>query len=151
MWGPDMHVVFSDSFLTGHPEIDNEHREIFEVINSVGEAIMAREFSVCHRLAGSFLEVCRNHFSHEEAILADLQFPRLDQHAMFHAELLEKAEAIRELCERQSDSEHLDECFNELVHFFLEDVVKGDLDFVSFLIEKGVASPRPCAPAMPRR
>jgi hemerythrin len=149
--GGAVKVVFSDSFLTGHPEIDREHREIFEIINSVGEAIAAHEFSMCHRLAGSFLEVCRDHFVHEESILADLKFPRLAPHATFHAQLLEKAEAIRDLCERQSDPDHLGECFNELVHFFLEDVVKGDLDFVSFLIEKGVATPRPCAPALPQR
>jgi hemerythrin len=133
-----MRVDFSDAFLTGHPDIDGEHIEIFEIINAVADAIDEREFSNCHKLTSSFLELCRDHFQHEEEILAKLKFPRLEEHASFHTALLEKGETIFELCECQSDPSLLEDRFTELVTFFIEEVVRGDLDFVSFLQDKGV-------------
>ena len=149
LWGDTMRVAFSDAFLTGHPDIDGEHLEIFEIINAVADAIAEREFEICENLVSSFLNVCRDHFRHEEEILAEVNFPRLEEHASFHADLLEKGQNIRLLCKRQVDPSQLDNCFTEMVKFFLEDVVRGDLDFVSFLQHKGVVPIRPEYPVRP--
>ena len=147
--GGIMRAVFSDAFLTGHPDIDGEHRKIFEIINAVAGVIAKREYDMCQNLVASFLDLCRDHFTHEEKILKDLNFPRLKEHALFHASLLDKGEAIRAMCKDQNDPAQLDDCFTELVRFFIEDVVRGDLDFVSFLQDKGVVPQPPCGPFRP--
>lgn len=127
------------SFRIGHDEIDDDHEKIIDIINEIKETITDEEVEACRRLFDSFIRMAKDHFDREEGILREAGFPRLDEHAVFHDELLKKAHRVKKLCIDMSDRELLRECFDEMAAFMIEDVVRGDLDFKSFLEEKGLA------------
>ncbi|OEJ69191.1 hypothetical protein BEN30_03605 [Magnetovibrio blakemorei] len=130
-----------DTFLTGHPVIDGEHKKIVNAINSVADAVAAGEYDRCATLLDDFLKICIDHFKSEEDLLGKLGYPRLKDHALFHGELVLKAKAVKVLCMDQRNPDRIDRCFQEMATLLIEDVVKGDLQFVSFLKDKGVVSP----------
>ena len=137
-----MKVELLQTFITGHPVIDAEHQKIVNAINDVSAAITAGEYERCAEMLDDFLTICQNHFTAEEDLLRDLGYPALDDHAVFHKELVIKAKAVKTLCMDMSAPENIQRCFNEMATLLIEDVVKGDMQFVSFLIEKGVVEPR---------
>jgi len=137
-----MKMELLDAFLTGHPVIDQEHRKIVNSINKVSSSIQNHEFEKCADLMDNFLTVCTDHFATEENLLAKLDYPHLKSHITFHRELTLKAKAVRILCMDMNDQDGLQRCFDEMAALLIEDVIKGDMAFVSFLIEKGVITPR---------
>lgn len=137
-----MQIELLDTFITGHPVIDAEHGKIVDSINQVSEAVRKGQFDRCAILLDDFLKTCKNHFKAEEALLAELGYPGLSDHAAFHRELVLKAKAVRALCMDMNNPDSIQRCFDEMATLLIEDVVKGDLQFVSFLIEKDVVEPR---------
>ncbi len=65
-----------------------------------------------------------------------LEYPWAKEHALFHTELMLKAKAVKVLCMDQQRPDSIERCFNEMTTLLIEDVVKGDLQFVSFLDRK---------------
>lgn len=137
-----MKVELLQTFITGHPVIDEEHQKIVNAINDVSAAIMAGEYDRCATMLDSFLTICTDHFDTEEKLLEDLGYPGLHDHAVFHKELIIKAKAVKALCMDMDAPDSIRRCFDEMATLLIEDVVKGDMQFVSFLIEKGVVEPR---------
>lgn len=137
-----MKVELLEAFITGHPVIDAEHRKIVNSINAVSTAIAACEYDQCASLLDDFLKICIDHFAAEERLLGDLAYPALADHVVFHKELVIKAKAVKTLCMDLSSPDNIRRCFDEMATLLIEDVVSGDLQFVSFLIEKGVVDPR---------
>lgn len=137
-----MKVELLETFITGHPIIDEEHRKIVAAINDVSAAITADEYDLCSTLLDDFLKVCTDHFATEERLLGELEYPFLEDHAVFHKELVIKAKAVKTLCMDRNAPDSIRRCFDEMATLLVEDVVRGDLKFVSFLIEKGIVDHR---------
>ena len=133
-----MKVEMLEAFLTGHPDIDDDHRQLVEMINLVSDAIESNELNQCRKLLDSFVEVARNHFAREEVILREVGFPGVEEHCIYHNGLLERADAVKRLCQEMADQGQLKECFDQMAGFFIDDVVKGDHIFVSYLVSAGV-------------
>lgn len=129
--------------------IDADHWKIVDSINSVSQAVQSGEYDRCSALLDNFLAVCVTHFSTEEKLLEDLGYPGLKDHAAFHGELILKAKSVRALCMDMGQPDSIQRCFDEMVTLLIEDVVKGDLQFVSFLVEKGVVDRPPHIPESP--
>lgn len=137
-----MKVELLETFITGHPVIDEEHQQIVNSINEVSAAVAAGKYDLCSVLLDDFLQICVNHFANEERLLNDLGYPALHDHAVFHKELIIKAKAVKTLCMDMKSPDSIQRCFNEMATLLIEDVVKGDMQFVSFLIEKGIIDAR---------
>lgn len=133
-----MKVELLETFITGHPTIDGEHAEIVNMINAVSHSIEHGEHGKCEELLEAFLILCDEHFKSEEALLADAGYPDLKDHMVFHQELLLKAQGVKALCVNTETPETLKRCFDEMATLLIEDVVRGDMQFVSFLKNKGV-------------
>jgi len=137
-----MKIELLETFITGHPVIDRQHRSIVDAINGVSDAINSGAYDRCAILLDDFLGICENHFTTEEKILEDLGYPGVKEHAVFHQELILKARAVKSLCMDTHKPDSIKRCFDEMATLLIEDVVKGDLQFVSFLIDQNVVEPR---------
>ncbi len=133
-----MKIELLDSFRTGHAGIDADHEQLVEIINLVSDAISEGELMECKKLLSSFMQCARDHFEREEKILFETKFPGAVAHAAYHHNLLGRSDEVRQLCEEMAAANKLEKCFEEMAGFFIDDVVKGDSQFVSHLIEKGL-------------
>jgi hemerythrin len=74
--------------------------------------------------------------------LWEVGYPEVEEHCIYHAQLLERADEIKKMCRDMGDRKQLKKCFDEMVAFFVDDVVKGDLGFISHLMNAGIVKQR---------
>ena len=122
-----------ETFRTGHSEIDAGHQEMVECANNIYAAIETKDVKGCQILFDAFIDVSEKHFRQEEAILRKAGFPRLPSHTEFHRQMLDRAENLRGLCHEITEKSDLRNCFEELIGFIIDDIIRGDTDFVSYL------------------
>ena len=85
-------IKWRDSYETGVAEMDNEHREIIEIINQLYEMLREKKsYSELENIYNRLLDYTKNHFAHEENLMEEAKYPGLERqrkaHAMFIAEL----------------------------------------------------------------
>jgi hemerythrin-like metal-binding protein len=131
------------SFHTGHPDIDADHAELAEIIDAIDDAVDAEgEGENCRHLLDSFIGAARRHFQREEDILKAAEFPGLERHCIYHRQLLEQAITVKAHCDEMLEKNHLRQCFEEMARFFVDDVIRGDMEFVSHLQSIGMTKRR---------
>lgn len=129
---------WAEIFELGVPEIDADHRKMFALAKRVGSAVSAGDHALCAEATAEFHDFSLAHFEREEAYLRQAGYGGIDEHAEFHARLLEKAKTMRRACEDLQEGEDLADCYRQVVAFMVDDIVRGDLQFKSFLEEQGI-------------
>jgi hemerythrin-like metal-binding protein len=131
-------LTFLDSYSIDHGEVDEQHKRLFDLINEVARAIDSRELALCREVSAGFIAAAQEHFASEEQFLERIGFPRLDRHHHYHQQLIAIAEEARDVCCGDDSSIDIEACFDRLLNFFIDDVVRGDLEFKSWLQHKGL-------------
>jgi diguanylate cyclase len=101
VWGQDrqgavIELAWHDSYASGHPEIDAEHRMLFDLANRVMRVAFVPEpdHGRLVTAVSSLVDHVQQHFEHEERILAAHEFPGLAGHSKAHRHLLHRAREI---------------------------------------------------------
>jgi hemerythrin-like metal-binding protein len=82
--------------MTGHPEIDAQHREMARLLYELAEAARRKEGPVaCLRLFDDYIKYTRFHFAHEEKLMAAGGYPLVPSHHDTHEKLLSQLVAMR--------------------------------------------------------
>lgn len=115
-----LRLIWRDSYACGHAEIDHEHRELFDLANALIEA--AQSGNNIEAALSALLAHLEQHFTHEEAVLAERHYPRLEEHRNAHLSLLRKAAELRKAAAARSDGS-----FGALIDFLANDVVARHL------------------------
>lgn len=96
----DCMYQFTEDCLTGIEVIDDEHRQLFTVINEISrvltdESKAAQEIIQSAKLLLLTLrEYAVTHFAHEEAYMQDIHDPELPRQRKEHAEFTEKVNSV---------------------------------------------------------
>jgi hemerythrin len=114
------------SLLIGLVEIDQEHQHLIEIIYRVESAASTRQH--LQDIVASLAE----HFANEERAMRQTGYPQLAEHAVHHTAVLAR---VREIANR-SDGAPL----SDLIHALLEDILRADLPFKSYLQGKGLVA-----------
>ncbi|MDR3370166.1 diguanylate cyclase domain-containing protein [Rhodoferax sp.] len=91
-----VHLRWKPSFACGNASIDDEHKTLFELVNTLLDRAAVRHEQE-HQFEAAFSELMahtREHFAHEEAILRARGWTDIDQHAQIHEKLLVKAQTL---------------------------------------------------------
>ena len=90
--GHFVQLVWKNAFLSGNELIDTQHQGLFRVANELLDAVLSsRPKDEVSLIVSRLLSDVVRHFKDEEAILAELSFPGLTEHAGEHARLVAKA------------------------------------------------------------
>lgn len=133
----DTSLEWRDFYEIGVDFIDNEHRELLSIMRSIGHAVDTGDFAACVKQADILINAVRQHFMHEESYLEKVNFPRLDEHKRYHEELLRQVHQVKTICEGAGENHSLNECFDAMKNFLIDDVLRGDIDFKSYLEYNG--------------
>jgi hemerythrin len=132
-------IEWFETYETGFEEIDHDHRNIFDIANGTMRALKRGDREECLRLAADFVVALETHFPREEAFLKEIGYPNVRKHAAHHKGLLRQATRFADLCGRADEDGPLPaEPFEKLVSVMLADFRGGDLEFRTFLMEKGL-------------
>jgi hemerythrin len=127
------------AFEIGLREIDDDHREMLRIMQDIKAAGEARDRKRCARLLDDLVDFSKAHFAREEQILNEIEYPSRDVHEAYHANLLERAGAVKEACKAIRSNRDFRECCEEIFSFLIDDVIAGDMKIKSFLQERGIA------------
>lgn len=125
----------------GHELIDDDHRRLLTIMQAIQSAVIEKDYSKCAIELDRMMLESKLHFAREETFLAKAGYPHLDDHIVYHHGLLVQAERIRAICQGTAIDHDLNACFEEMTRFLIDDVLRGDLQFKSYLEDKGLIKP----------
>ncbi len=83
-------LSWSDQYLIGNDTIDAEHKELFRLINDFhSHWVEARARRDIARVLNQLIDYAQRHFQHEERIMVDAGYAKLEQHRQVHEALIE--------------------------------------------------------------
>ncbi|WP_447824558.1 diguanylate cyclase domain-containing protein [Aeromonas salmonicida] len=118
-----MQLGWKQSHDCGHPQIDDDHRQLFALANQLlnGVLTMEEDTDQFHQNFEALLALAASHFNNEEAILAKLEYAELDTHRQEHQKLLHRADSLYQAA-RTGELTSL-----TLLEFVLQDLVLGHM------------------------
>jgi hemerythrin len=85
--------IWSDEYSVGNAEIDNQHKHLFLVANSLPEKPEVPEI---RKIIMTFFKYVREHFTAEERMMKEIGFPEAASHRELHEVLISKLSAVAE-------------------------------------------------------
>ena len=105
-------VKWEPRYSLGLDEIDEQHKWLFEIINKIWQAIVDRADYLQIIVLITELEVyAQEHFSAEEALMAETGYPGMAQHKEAHLRFIERVAAEKAAAEKSR------QLSLDLVHF----------------------------------
>ena len=120
---PVVRLVWREAYECGQPQIDEEHRRLFELANETFDASFDPGSASGHlgTALDRLLAHVEQHFKHEEQILAERGYERLETHRKAHAGLVGRALDLKASVDRGQAS------IGDLVEFLANKVVAQHL------------------------
>lgn len=131
--------LFTNDCLIGIPEIDEEHRKLFELIASTNEALSGGSNSVANAVLviNELKHYAAVHFAHEEAYMARINDPELPRQKKEHAAFTAKINSYR-LSEVTAESANtvIGELLQFLAKWLLGHILGSDILIGQFQAKK---------------
>lgn len=117
---------------TGIPIIDEQHRGILSIINSLYYLTSndVCDEALCAFISKAIKDYARIHFITEEGILQAVGYPGLEKQKEAHAIFALETEQMEHVSSRANDTKPL---LNFLKKWWLEHINEEDMQYVSFL------------------
>jgi diguanylate cyclase (GGDEF)-like protein/hemerythrin-like metal-binding protein len=111
-------LVWGNAMATGHPEMDAQHRALFESANHLLDlALRGTEPQSLNPFIIHLMNQFAKHFADEELLLADVGWDELPEHAAQHKALITRS---HELLEKYANNKL---GLSELLHFIVYEVI----------------------------
>lgn len=88
-----LRLEWNEKFSVGIPEIDAQHKVLFDIANSIPEEPDERKVRTC---IVRIFKYCREHFSFEEETMRKMEYPKdsMDEHARIHEQLIDRLSQV---------------------------------------------------------
>ena len=132
------YLEWKDEYCVGIDSIDQQHRKLVNLINQLQTAVDYSTGEEFERDAlDELVDYTKTHFSYEEGLMRDNDYPEFEQHKRQHKEMFEKVEEV--LAEYEKDQETAMNNAVEYLKSWLINHINGtDKQYSSYLIGKGV-------------
>jgi hemerythrin len=124
-------ITFGQQYSVGHPVLDHQHRNIYQMFVRLADAIDSNELAICGQFLDDLAMAFQDHFALEEVVMEAAGFRAVDDHRQLHVHYLRRIEALRGNI--PTDRSALEQCYESLLHVFLDDVLDADFAFAPTL------------------
>jgi hemerythrin-like metal-binding protein len=124
----------TENYLIGIAEIDNKHKDLVRILNSMLDLQEIVNLEACANKCGEFVEELRRHFVTEENIMEIHNYSNISMHKISHGDTLEKMLNLRGNCGRECKGI---QCVHDITSIFVFDLLREDLDFKEYLYAHG--------------
>lgn len=114
-----MHAEFTKDLLTENEVIDAQHKELFEKINDLFVSCENGEGKEAALQTLEYLvDYTKFHFSAEEKLQEEINFPDIKQHKVEHEKLIQAVAGLKEKLENEGPTpEFQDELYAKMVQW----------------------------------
>jgi hemerythrin len=89
-------LQWSDKYSVGIPEIDEQHKTLFDLIDKIHTAIFEHKgTSACVGVLDELVDYTRIHFALEQSLMHMGGYPGYEEHCALHRELVSEVEAMQ--------------------------------------------------------
>ena len=122
-----MYAEFTDDLVTGNTLIDSQHKELIDKINDLLKSCEERSNqSGAARMLNYLADYTEFHFSEEEKLQAEIEYPGMEKHKEEHEKLRRVVKELYEMLEEEEGpSEAFVEQANKNVIQWLYSHIKG--------------------------
>jgi len=122
-------MEWNDSYSTGMPDIDAQHKVLFKYVNSLEIVIQSgNKSAVPIEDILIFLEnYCKTHFGYEEKCMTEKKCPVAAQNKLAHAKFLESYQSYKARFEKEGATEDLIKEIHRTTHDWILDHI-GKVD-----------------------
>ena len=133
---PHSPVEWSSEYSVGIPEIDEQHKALFELIAKIHTAIHERKGSAaCQTVLDELVDYTRIHFALEQSLMRMMGYPDYKAHCEHHRKLVEDVEAMQAKIRAGSASISF-----ELLHFLrnwlAKHIIGEDIQYARFFLSR---------------
>ena len=130
----DNPCAFTQKYMTGIPQIDEEHKVLFDIIGDAYELVESDDaldkYDEIMGILDRLEEYTRFHFAHEEEYMEKTKYPQLDVQRRAHAAFLERLEE-KDLGEDVEDQqEYLEDLMDFLFGWLSNHILRMDKGIV---------------------
>ena len=126
-------VQWSDDYKTGEKEIDQEHWGLFALVNDLSDKMSdgAPVKSIASTIDAlvAYVDV---HFEHEERLMAEKGYPKLESHKQAHAALGKRVEEFHGAFQRNPETFDFIALMDFLSTWLKQHILNLDMDFAAF-------------------
>jgi len=91
-------IEWNDNFSVGIPQLDDEHRQLIQMANTLYDAIkLGQGKTAAATILNELKAYALTHFSHEEQLMEQAQYPGYAAHKQLHAAFSKKVEEYLDL------------------------------------------------------
>ncbi len=136
-------LSWSDQYLIGNDTIDDEHKELFRLINDFHTHwVEAHNRQDIAKVLNQLIVYAQMHFQHEEKIMEDAGYPKLAQHQQIHESLIDMIFKLHK--DFMEGNLHLEMDTMRFVRsWLLEHILENDYIFRDFLARSKKAGGTP--------
>jgi len=89
-------LQWSEQFSVGIPEIDEQHKTLFDLIDKIHTAILNHKGSAaCAEVLDELVDYTRIHFGLEESLMHIAKYPEYEAHRSLHHKFVSEVEALQ--------------------------------------------------------
>ncbi|MGC4019054.1 MAG: hemerythrin family protein [Muricomes sp.] len=97
-----MRATFDESLVTGNEMIDSQHKELFDKINKLLDSCeVGNDRVVAVKTLDYLADYTEFHFSEEEKLQEEIEYPNIEEHKKQHAKLIAVVKDLYEMLEEQ--------------------------------------------------
>jgi hemerythrin-like metal-binding protein len=127
-------IAWTKGLETGVLPVDDQHRHLVELINSLEEAVRSAVTETpLQKIFSDLMLYVKDHFCAEEQIMAAASYPGLARHKLFHEYFVRRLSGFVERYNGE-DSFVADELLSFLKLWFVEHVSQTDQDYVPYVL-----------------
>ena len=126
-------IKWRDSYSVGVARFDEHHLRLIELINDMYIIVRDKGDAAALNIAAqALIEYTKYHFSSEEAVMEEVNYPDLAEHKQYHADLEKKAVTFLEQITAEGEAVRT-EFYHFLREWLITHIVKEDKKYTEYL------------------
>lgn len=130
-------LIWEEGYKIGHAEMDSEHLILFSILNQLDVNINNDKADDCIAdVLGALGSYIRYHFTHEETVMRDAGYPRLEEHAAMHRAFVDEIEGLRAELGGDDQLRAALKLRAFVLDWLLDHIMTVDADYARFVAER---------------
>ena len=131
-------LAWNERFNIGIFEIDVQHKKLVSLINDLDKAMAKGQGKqALGKILGDLIYYTESHFSKEERLMEQHEYPEYDEHKKKHRAMTQKVRQVQSEFQSGNTSMSI-EVMNFLQNWLNKHILETDMKYAPFLKSKGV-------------
>jgi hemerythrin-like metal-binding protein len=140
-------IIWRDAMSVGAPTLDNDHKKLIDLINLTEQWVGQDNWRQVATVTDELLRYVDEHFRREEAVMAAIKYPELEQHKKVHETLTHKVRLLSDKFKGATQEEELkigsQVLIRVLTDWLMTHILKEDMKYKAFIPRKAAPPPAP--------